>query len=180
MIDLFIGTVGKMIYPNVTELFPFRGHSTPHSYNAPQSDIVSKGHAYMQRILGYLLNVYELSSHDVAPNIVWVKVTHDPPNFTSPSDFKVSYQVLTLDPKNFEMAGSRTQICRERLEGSVKAIKLLLENVKSQSNHRQINLSAYLVFPVQRLPRYKLLLESLLKVTPFDHEHYASTCQAFE
>lgn len=39
-------------------------------------------------------------------------------------------------------------------------------------------LQAYILAPVQRIPRYKLLLEDLLKHTPTDHPDYSNLQQA--
>lgn len=42
------------------------------------------------------------------------------------------------------------------------------------------DLSSYLIAPVQRLPRYVLLLKELLKCTPEDHEDYNDIKQALD
>ncbi len=36
-----------------------------------------------------------------------------------------------------------------------------------------MNIESLLIMPVQRIPRYRLLLEQLLKYTPAEHEEYA-------
>jgi hypothetical protein len=43
------------------------------------------------------------------------------------------------------------------------------KQAKSNPSHMQISLHAYLVLPVQRLPRYKLLMDQLLESTRGDH-----------
>eukprot|EP01103_Thecamoeba_quadrilineata_P000487 TRINITY_DN1041_c0_g1_i1.p1 TRINITY_DN1041_c0_g1~~TRINITY_DN1041_c0_g1_i1.p1 ORF type:complete len:864 (+),score=169.79 TRINITY_DN1041_c0_g1_i1:34-2625(+) len=43
-------------------------------------------------------------------------------------------------------------------------------NEKSKGTMAGMTLRAYLIMPVQRIPRYQLLLESLLKQTPEDHQ----------
>jgi hypothetical protein len=43
-----------------------------------------------------------------------------------------------------------------------------LKSVQSQG----LGLQAYLLCPVQRIPRYKLLLQDMLKNTPVDHRDY--------
>ena len=49
-------------------------------------------------------------------------------------------------------------------------------NIKTQAKfsplHTQMNLSAYLVLPVQRLPRYKLFMDALVKATTSEHPDY--------
>jgi RhoGEF domain len=45
---------------------------------------------------------------------------------------------------------------------------LLAQRCRSHPKHSQLNLESYLLLPVQRIPRYKLLLESLVACTPAD------------
>ncbi|ELR19427.1 IQ calmodulinbinding domain containing protein [Acanthamoeba castellanii str. Neff] len=40
-----------------------------------------------------------------------------------------------------------------------------------------LELAAYLVMPISRIPRYKLLLEELLKCTPPDHPEHDTLCK---
>ncbi|PWN37115.1 uncharacterized protein FA14DRAFT_10116 [Meira miltonrushii] len=47
-----------------------------------------------------------------------------------------------------------------------KRIKLFLQRARLDKNHSQISLEAYLHLPVQRVPRYRLLFEDLVKCCP--------------
>jgi hypothetical protein len=47
-----------------------------------------------------------------------------------------------------------------------KRVKHFLKRCKEHPQHSQINLESYLLLPVQRVPRYKLLLEDLAACTP--------------
>jgi hypothetical protein len=47
-----------------------------------------------------------------------------------------------------------------------KRIRHLLKTAKKDPRHKQIDLQSYLLMPIQRVPRYKLLLEVLLECTP--------------
>lgn len=47
-----------------------------------------------------------------------------------------------------------------------KRVKTFLKRAKESPKHSQINLESYLLLPVQRVPRYKLLLEDLAMCTP--------------
>lgn len=47
-----------------------------------------------------------------------------------------------------------------------KRVKHFLKRAKENPKHSQINLESYLLLPVQRVPRYKLLLEDLAACTP--------------
>jgi len=47
-----------------------------------------------------------------------------------------------------------------------KRIRQFLKRSRLNAKHSQINLEAYLLLPVQRIPRYRLLLEELVRCTP--------------
>ncbi|EGG05781.1 uncharacterized protein MELLADRAFT_87674 [Melampsora larici-populina 98AG31] len=47
-----------------------------------------------------------------------------------------------------------------------KKLKTYLKRCRANPSHSQLNLESYLLMPVQRLPRYKLLLENLQSCTP--------------
>eukprot|EP00842_Homolaphlyctis_polyrhiza_P003375 jgi/Hompol1/4038/HPOL_003460-RA len=53
-----------------------------------------------------------------------------------------------------------------------------LKAAKLDPRHTQLNLNSYLVLPIQRLPRYKMLLESLLSVTSQEHPDYDDLTKA--
>lgn len=51
-----------------------------------------------------------------------------------------------------------------------RRIKTYLQTCRAHPKHTQINLESYLLLPVQRIPRYKMLLEDLARSTPPDFE----------
>ncbi|KAJ3506063.1 hypothetical protein NLJ89_g7086 [Agrocybe chaxingu] len=52
-----------------------------------------------------------------------------------------------------------------------KRIKTYLKRCRLNPRHTQLNLEGYLLLPVQRVPRYKLLLEELLRSTPPTYDY---------
>jgi len=50
------------------------------------------------------------------------------------------------------------------------------DKLKSLEKKARRSLQSYLIAPVQRLPRYMLLLAELKKHTSEDHKHYDSIC----
>lgn len=52
-----------------------------------------------------------------------------------------------------------------------KRIKSYLKRCRMNPRHSQLNLEGYLLLPVQRIPRYRLLLEELLRSTPPMYEY---------
>lgn len=52
-----------------------------------------------------------------------------------------------------------------------KRIKSYLKRCRMNPRHTQLNLEGYLLLPVQRIPRYRLLLEELLRSTPPTYEY---------
>ncbi|KAJ3129240.1 hypothetical protein HK100_008755 [Physocladia obscura] len=61
---------------------------------------------------------------------------------------------------------STSQASRRTL---AKKFKNIVKIAKSSPSHTQISLQSYLIMPVQRLPRYKMLVEQLLESTPPRH-----------
>ncbi|KNE56373.1 hypothetical protein AMAG_02186 [Allomyces macrogynus ATCC 38327] len=59
-----------------------------------------------------------------------------------------------------------------------KKVRQFCDTAAQDPAHHQINLQAYLMLPIQRIPRYRLLLQSLLKHTPEDHADYADLTRA--
>ncbi|KAI9335113.1 hypothetical protein BDR26DRAFT_866197 [Obelidium mucronatum] len=72
---------------------------------------------------------------------------------------------------------SSTQASRRTL---AKKYKNLVKIAKSSPSHTQISLQSYLILPVQRLPRYKLLVDQLLESTPLSHPDRAPLQAAAE
>lgn len=55
-----------------------------------------------------------------------------------------------------------------------------IEKAQKDPQMQNLDLESMLIMPVQRIPRYRLLLEQLLKYTPADHEDYPSVKQALD
>lgn len=49
-----------------------------------------------------------------------------------------------------------------------------------QTNSRNTDLSSFMILPVQRIPRYQLLLRDLIKSTPIDHPEYTALIEAHD
>jgi hypothetical protein len=62
----------------------------------------------------------------------------------------------------------------------MKRFAHFLKMAKSHPQHTQLNLQSYLILPIQRLPRYKLLLSELLDASDVDHDDFASLSKAKE
>ncbi|KAJ7783474.1 hypothetical protein DFH07DRAFT_995611 [Mycena maculata] len=52
-----------------------------------------------------------------------------------------------------------------------KRLRTYLKRCRISPRHSQLNLEGYLLLPVQRIPRYRLLLEELLRSTPPTYEY---------
>ncbi|KAL7417768.1 hypothetical protein BDY24DRAFT_411722 [Mrakia frigida] len=62
-----------------------------------------------------------------------------------------------------------------------KRVKAFLKRARQNPKHTQLNLESYLLLPVQRIPRYRMLLEDLLKCTPpLSDQAYDPLEDAFE
>jgi len=65
----------------------------------------------------------------------------------------------------------------EKLEKTSTFQKMQTKAMKNPAV-KQLGLSSYLIMPIQRIPRYKLLLTELLKATPEDHIDYSDVSAA--
>lgn len=63
-------------------------------------------------------------------------------------------------------------------KSSTKRFLHFLKMAKSHPQHTQLNLQSYLILPIQRLPRYKLLLNELLDASSEEHEDFLSLTEA--
>jgi hypothetical protein len=107
------------------------------------------------------LNCYRtfINSYDVANSfLLWNQknaITHQTDMFSFPSTIE-KYSAINLNVSQ---------------DTSRKLCDFIIE-CKMNPRHTQLNLSSYLLMPVQRIPRYKMLLESLLKQTPQTNEDH--------
>ncbi|WVQ96428.1 hypothetical protein IAU59_003533 [Kwoniella sp. CBS 9459] len=67
---------------------------------------------------------------------------------------------LSSGPDSVPISGSQMTTSQK------KRVKTFLKRCKEHPKHSQINLESYLLLPIQRVPRYKLLLEDLAMCTP--------------
>ncbi|RKP21234.1 Dbl homology domain-containing protein [Rozella allomycis CSF55] len=76
---------------------------------------------------------------------------------------------------NFETAVDVWRQCLKR-----KNVFDFAEERKRHLKHSQVDLISYLMMPFQRIPRYCLLLQSLISCTNVDHEDYQNLTQALK
>lgn len=69
------------------------------------------------------------------------------------------------------------RVYEEYLEKSSKFASFL-EDVSSKNEN--LTLSAYLIMPIQRIPRYKMLISSVLEYTDTDHDDYIRISEALK
>ncbi|EDR28796.1 FYVE, RhoGEF and PH domain-containing protein, putative [Entamoeba dispar SAW760] len=82
--------------------------------------------------------------------------------------------------RNFLINHNKAFTLLTKLEEDTK-LKRYLENCQYQiSTNQNLDLRDYLIMPVQRLPRYNLLLTDLLKNTPTNHCDYQNIIKALE
>ena len=78
--------------------------------------------------------------------------------------------------KTKSQSSSRIHITKASLKRFASFLKL----AKTHPHHTQLNLQSFLILPVQRLPRYKLLLGEILKYTNVDHPDYSFCARAMD
>lgn len=72
----------------------------------------------------------------------------------------------------------RARVERARLLTANKKFATFVERMQSNPESQHLPLESFLMEPVQRVPRYRLLLEQLLKYTPEGHVERAATAEA--
>ncbi|KAN0029595.1 hypothetical protein ACTA71_007726 [Dictyostelium dimigraforme] len=75
---------------------------------------------------------------------------------------------------NYDKSIRTLKQCREKYEG-FKTYMATLDYSEKLSN---LSLESFLILPIQRLPRYVMLLQDLLKYTANDHEDFNQLCEA--
>ncbi|KAF9904021.1 hypothetical protein BX616_001428, partial [Lobosporangium transversale] len=78
--------------------------------------------------------------------------------------------------KTFASALTHINDCMNRNERLTEFLK----NTEKRPECKNLDFQAYLMLPVQRIPRYKMLLEGLLRHTPEDHPDHRKLQTAFE
>ena len=80
------------------------------------------------------------------------------------------FSLYTAYVANYELSMSTV----DELTGSSKKFKNFVAGAEQMRRCRGLNLGSYLIMPVQRVPRYKMLIEGLLKNSSPDDAHYAN------
>ncbi|KAF7982007.1 hypothetical protein HWV62_30240 [Athelia sp. TMB] len=94
------------------------------------------------------------------------------PSSLSPSSSTVQLAGLGLtmsavtNPNMTDVNASNANGVANLSTSQKKRIKTYLKRCRINPRHSQLNLEGYLLLPVQRIPRYRLLLEELLRSTP--------------
>ncbi|KAI3653520.1 hypothetical protein MP228_001467 [Amoeboaphelidium protococcarum] len=78
------------------------------------------------------------------------------------------FKIYSVYVKNYQTA---IQLVME-LERKHTGFNQFLNNIAKSTQCKGLSFQAYILAPVQRIPRYKLLLEDLLKHTPAEHTDY--------
>ncbi|KAJ7102206.1 hypothetical protein B0H15DRAFT_813674 [Mycena belliarum] len=97
-----------------------------------------------------------------------------PPQTVSPSTSQLAGLGLALSaissPHVAPDNGSATGV-PPLSTGQRKRLRTYLKRCRLNPRHTQMNLEGYLLLPVQRIPRYRMLLEGLLRSTPPTYEY---------
>ena len=89
----------------------------------------------------------------------------------SPSTSPVAGELASSSQGPAQMSSAQRKRVQTFLKVSIRfwrGLWLNSQRCKEHPRHSQINLESYLLLPIQRVPRYKLLLEDLASCTPFE------------
>ncbi|KAF9243943.1 hypothetical protein BU15DRAFT_72053 [Melanogaster broomeanus] len=87
--------------------------------------------------------------------------TSSPGPGLSPSSNGTAHSAISLPSPSSDLTGLANLTSSQR-----KRIKTFLKRCRMNPRHSQLNMEGYLLLPVQRIPRYRLLLEELIRSTP--------------
>eukprot|EP01126_Amoeba_proteus_P054474 TRINITY_DN6704_c0_g1_i9.p1 TRINITY_DN6704_c0_g1~~TRINITY_DN6704_c0_g1_i9.p1 ORF type:complete len:492 (-),score=147.03 TRINITY_DN6704_c0_g1_i9:199-1674(-) len=85
-------------------------------------------------------------------------------------------RLYTLYSINFETAN---ELVKELVEKK-DSFKMFLEEVQEKPECMGLSFQAYLIMPIQRIPRYRMLITDLVKNTPNTHEDYVKLEKSLE
>jgi len=91
--------------------------------------------------------------------------------FAHASAFFKMYSTYTSNYSNAEKTVKKWLTTSPRLGAFIRAVEL-------QKKTHGLQLASYLIMPVQRIPRYKMLLNELVKLTPVTHRDYHKLTEA--
>ncbi|KIY63637.1 hypothetical protein CYLTODRAFT_381929 [Cylindrobasidium torrendii FP15055 ss-10] len=81
-----------------------------------------------------------------------------------------SMAIAGVSSPNLADQASSTAGLPNLTSGQRKRIRQYLKRCRLNPRHSQLNLEGYLLLPIQRIPRYRLLLEELVRSTPPSYE----------
>eukprot|EP01105_Mastigella_eilhardi_P019085 TRINITY_DN4474_c0_g1_i1.p1 TRINITY_DN4474_c0_g1~~TRINITY_DN4474_c0_g1_i1.p1 ORF type:complete len:1406 (-),score=376.29 TRINITY_DN4474_c0_g1_i1:102-4319(-) len=84
------------------------------------------------------------------------------------------FKIYTSYIKNYELSFNTVNECKQKY----KDFAPFLEKARAQPECKGMDFYSFLILPVQRLPRYSLLLTELLKNTPEQHADYKDLVRA--
>jgi hypothetical protein len=90
-------------------------------------------------------------------------------------NYSADFQMYTHYVNNYSSAMAAYNECENN-----PTFKSFMNDIKAKQEKRALSLSDLLITPVQRVPRYTLLLKELLKNTPKDHPDYGPLEKAVE
>lgn len=122
------------------------------------------------------LKMYSTYINNFDNSVLRIKAwTADRPPTSSGQTLSPSSSSSQLASMSLSMAISAPGVMADNNTGTVtatlssgqrKRIKNYLKRCRMNPRHSQLNLEGYLLLPVQRIPRYRLLLEDLVKSSP--------------
>ncbi|KAF8898532.1 hypothetical protein BD779DRAFT_1484423 [Infundibulicybe gibba] len=129
-------------------------------------------HAAFMRMYSSYINNFDQSVQRVK---YWSADRHvagstSPASTLSPSGLGLSMSAISSPGVTSEGGPSATGV-PNLSSGQRRRIKSYLKRCRMNPRHSQLNLEGYLLLPVQRIPRYRLLLEELLRSTPPTYEY---------
>ncbi|KAF8140081.1 hypothetical protein EV363DRAFT_326100 [Boletus edulis] len=118
-------------------------------------------HAAFMKMYSSYINNFDNS----VQRIKYWTTDRTPTGNTSPG-FTLSPSSAGLPSTSISLPSPASDLVANLTSGQRKRIRTFIKRCRVNPRHSQLNMEGYLLLPVQRVPRYRLLLEELIRSTP--------------
>ncbi|KAI8849866.1 Dbl homology domain-containing protein [Chytridium lagenaria] len=176
--DVVTMTDVNLMFANIRSILLFhQKHLLPELEEAAQNPDQPLGAVFLRCAPFFKMYSQYYNNFDVANQ--FITQLEQSASSTSSTSSTSSLRPLSMLPSSSPPAGSSNALLLNSSIGPnvsnatrravARRLKHFMKQVKANPAHSQISLQAYLILPVQRLPRYKLLVDQLLDSTPLRH-----------
>ncbi|KAJ3328603.1 hypothetical protein HDU76_009657 [Blyttiomyces sp. JEL0837] len=185
--DVLTGSDINLLFSNVRSILLFhKSHLLPdleeaiRHPNQPIGEVFLRAAPFFKMYSAYYNNFDNANAFVAQMDLLAGGNTNSTSSVGSFSSSSSSGALTLINPSLLQSSSIGPGLSSNARKAAAKKFRNFLKNVKTNPLHSQISLQAYLILPVQRLPRYKLLVDQLLECTGPNHVDKASLRVAAE